>query len=298
MNILITGGTGFIGTPLTRELRGSGHQVTITTRGQSDSEDKLTWTPPELIPPEIISRFDAVINLAGEPIAPDRWSEERKKRILSSRVNTTHALVESIRNSDSGPKILISASAIGIYGSHKDEEVTEDTSPASDFLADVCIKWEAEAQKAADLGVRVVIIRIGGVLESDGGALAQMATPFKLFLGGPIGSGKQWFSWIHRDDVIGIIKYALENKSIAGPVNATAPNPVRNKEFSEALGKALHRPSGLAVPGLVVKLALGELGEVLLTGQRVIAERALKAGYTFRYTEIHDALNAIYKKAT
>ncbi len=296
MNILITGGTGFIGTPLTRELRSAGHRVVVTTRRQTDSKDKITWNPPELIPADTISKFDAVINLAGEPIAPQRWSKERKKRILSSRIDTTRALVESIKNVNARPKVLVSASAIGYYGPHGDEYVTEDSLPADDFLASVCKQWEAEAYKALDLGMRVVTVRIGGVLEADGGALPQMALPFKFFLGGPIGSGRQWFSWIHRDDIIGIIKFALENESISGPLNLTAPNPVTNKEFSSALGKVLHRPSFVPVPGFVLQLTLGELGAVLLTGQRVLPEKVLKAGYKFKYDKVENALEAIFKK--
>jgi len=294
MNILITGGTGFIGTPLRRELRNAGHSVVVTTRRPSDSKEMLTWDPPDLIPQDVISNFDAIINLAGEPIAPGRWTKEKKGRILSSRINTTRALVESIKNAGAKPKALISASAVGYYGAHGDEYVTEETSPASDFLADVCVRWEAEALKARDLGVRVVFIRIGGVLESDGGALPRMVIPFKFFLGGPIGSGKQWFSWIHRDDVAGIMKYALEHDTVSGPVNATAPNPVTNKEFSTALGKVLNRPSCFAVPGFVVELTLGELGSVLLTGQRVLPEKILKAGYKFKYTDVNKALKAIF----
>jgi len=249
-----------------------------------------------LIHPEVISKFDAVINLAGEPIAPQRWSEERKKRILSSRLITTRALVESIKSANARPKVLVSAFAVGYYGAHGDECVTEDTPPADDFLADVCKQWEAEAYKALYLGTRVVTVRIGGVLEADGGALPQMALPFRFFLGGPIGSGRQWFSWIHRDDIIGIIKFALENESISGPVNLTAPNPVTNKEFSRALGKVLHRPSFVAVPGFIVRLTLGELGAVLLTGQRVLPEKALNAGYKFKYSDVSEALRAIYHR--
>ncbi|MBI4847596.1 MAG: TIGR01777 family protein [Nitrospirae bacterium] len=322
MNILITGGTGFIGTPLSRELRNAGHTVVVTTRRPSDSKDKLTWDPPALISADTISEFDAVINLAGEPIAPGRWTKKRKELIMSSRVNTTRALVDSMKKiipprpplekggfsniplfdkEGSGeilkglPKVLISASAIGYYGDHRDEYVTEDTPPASDFLAEVCKAWEAEALRAQEFDIRVVLVRIGGVLESDGGALPEMMVPFKFFLGGPIGSGKQWFSWIHRDDVVGIIKHALENESVSGPVNAAAPNPVTNKEFSSALGKTLGRPSWLAVPGFIVKLTLGELGGVLLTGQRVLPEKALKAGYHFKYTEVNEALAAILR---
>jgi uncharacterized protein len=296
MNILITGGTGFIGTPLSRELRSSGHTVVVTTRQTSDSKEKLTWNPPTLIPSEVISGFDALINLAGEPVVPERWTRKRKELIMSSRINTTRSLVESIKKAASKPKVLISASAIGYYGDYGDEYVTEDTSPASDFLAEVCKAWEAEALKAQEIGIRVVLIRIGGVLESDGGALPKMMTSFKFLLGGPIGSGKQWFSWIHRDDVAGIIKYALENESVSGPVNAVSPNPVRNKEFSSALGKALSRPSFLPVPGFVLKTALGELAEMLLTGQRVLPEKILKSGYNFKHPDLEGALKAIFRE--
>ncbi|MEW6714276.1 MAG: TIGR01777 family oxidoreductase [Nitrospirota bacterium] len=296
MNILITGGTGFIGTPLSRELCNSGHTVVVTTRSPSDSKEKLTWNPPALIPSEVISGFDAVINLAGEPVAPGRWTKRRKELIMSSRIDTTRALVESIKKVSSKPKVLISASAIGYYGAHSDEYVTEDTPPASGFLAEVCKAWEWEAIKAEDLGIRVLRVRIGGVLEADGGALPKMMTPFKFFLGGPIGSGKQWFSWIHRDDVVGIVKYAIENESVSGAVNATAPNPVTNREFSSALGKAIHKPSWLAVPSLVVKLTLGELGGMLLTGQRVMPEKILRSGYKFKYDDLESALKAIFRK--
>ena len=296
MKILITGGTGFIGTPLTNELRKAGHEVIVTTRRESDSNDMITWSPPDLIPPDIISTIDAVINLAGEPIAPQRWTEERKKSILASRIDTTRALVKSIEVSDNRPKVMVSASAIGYYGPHDDDPVNEDTAPASDYLASVCLKWEAEAQKAEELGLRVVRVRIGGVLGKGGGLLMQMEGPFKAFAGGPLGSGEQWFSWIHRDDMVGIIKYAVENDSLSGPVNATAPNPVRNREFSKALGRALNRPAIINVPAFAVKLALGELASVVLTGQRVIPEKALEVGYKFKYTDIDEALAAIFKK--
>lgn len=296
MKILITGGAGFIGTPLTKELRSAGHDVIITTRRKSDSKDTIRWSLPDLIPPDVISEIDAVINLAGEPIAPKRWTEERKKLILSSRIDTTRALVESIKNSDKNPKVFISASAIGYYGPRDEKPVNEYTSPSLGYLASVCLQWEAEAQKAEDLGLRVVRVRIGGVLDADGGLLAQMVGPFKFFAGGPIGDGKQWFSWIHRDDMIGIIKYAIENDSVSGPVNVTAPNPVTNKEFSKALGKALHRPSSVTVPAFAVKLALGELSSIILTGQRVIPEKILEAGYEFKYPEVNEALKAIFTK--
>ncbi len=309
MNILITGGNGFIGRALSQALRNSGHTVIITTRRKTTEKHILTWNPPALIPSDTISNIDAVINLAGESIASGRWTGERKERILSSRINTTRTLLESIkkippssplekrgRGDFKKPKVLISASAIGYYGPRGDEYVTEDAPPAGDFLANVCRAWEEEAIKAKEFGVRVVTVRIGGVLESDGGALPPMTTPFKFFLGGPIGNGKQWFSWIHRDDIVGIIEYTLEDDSISGPVNLTAPQPVTNREFSSALGETLGRPSWLPVPEFMIKLTLGELGGILLTGQRVIPEKALKAGYQFKYQEVNEALRAIFSK--
>lgn len=296
MKVLITGGTGFIGKALSRELTNSGYNVLITTRRRTDSKEKFTWNLPALIPSDTMSNIDAVVNLAGESIASGRWTKTRKERIMSSRTNITRALVQSMQNANPKPKVLISASAIGFYGPRGDEFVTEDTPPSTDFLADVCKAWEAEALKAEEMGVRVVPVRIGGVLESDGGALPKMIMPFKFFLGGPIGSGKQWFSWIHRDDITGIIKYALENELISGPANLTAPEPVTNKEFSSALGRAISRPSWLPVPGFIVKLTLGELGDIILTGQRVLPEKALKAGYKFKHPDVDEALRTIFSK--
>ncbi len=293
MNILITGGRGFIGRALSRELGGAGHNVVVTTRRRAFSANELTWNPPELIPPDTLSGFDAVVNLAGEPVAPGRWTGERKKRILSSRIDTTRALVQSMQQAEKRPGVLVSASAVGYYGPRNDEYVSEETPPGSGFLADVCVKWEAEALRAEALNVRVVTVRIGAVLGAEGGALPRMILPFKLFLGGPIGSGRQWFSWIHIDDVAGIIRFALENNPVSGPVNATAPTPVTNRDFSSALGRALHRPSCLPVPGFMVRLIFGEMGEMLLTGQRVLPAGALKAGYRFKYADLHDALKAI-----
>ncbi len=294
MNILITGGRGFIGSALSRELRSAGHKVIVTTRQRTDAKEMLSWNPPEPISHDIISDIDAVINLAGEPIASERWTKRRKKLIMSSRINATSALVQSMQNADPKPKVFISASAIGYYGPHGDEYIREDSPSSSGFLAEVCRAWETEALKAEDLGIRVVTLRIGAVLEADGGALPRMTIPFRLFAGGPAGNGKQWFSWIHKADLTGIIKHALGNNIISGPVNATAPHPVTNKEFSAALGKALDRPSFLAVPGIVIKLALGDLGDIILTGQRVLPEKALKTGYNFQYKEVNEALRAIF----
>jgi hypothetical protein len=298
MNILITGGTGFIGSALSVGLLSNGHNVIITSRHRNSLwyEDRgiLKWRPPDLIPKDIMSRIGAIVNLAGEPITSGRWTKARKDRILSSRIETTRAMVESMRAVKPVPGLLISASAIGYYGPRGDEYITEEDSPGEDFLAQVCKSWEEEALKAQDLGVRVVLLRIGIVLGSGGGALPRMALPFKLFLGGSIGSGRQWFSWIHIDDVVGIIRHIIENATITGPVNLTAPQPVTNKEFSSTLARVLGRPAWLPVPALILKIALGELADVLLTGQRVLPEKILKAGYKFKYPGIEEALRAIY----
>jgi len=313
MNILITGGTGFIGSALSRELSSSGHKVIITSRRKTppklENIEIVRWDIQTPLSSEIMSGIDAVINLAGESLISGRWTKKRKERIMSSRINTTRLLVESIKKippnppfpkagrEDSGrPKVLISASAVGYYGPHGDEYVTEDAPPASDFLAEVCKAWEKEALRAQESGVRVVITRFGVVLESDGGALSKMAIPFKFFLGGHLGNGKQWFSWVHREDIIGFMKYALENESVFGHFNLTSPQSVTNKEFCSALGRALNRPSWFHVPAFMIKLTLGEVGRVLLTGQRVLPEKALKAGYQFKYPEINEAMRAIFRK--
>ena len=298
MNILITGGTGFIGSALSRELSNSGHKVIITSRRKTppklENIEIVRWDIQTPLSSEIMSGIDAVINLAGESLISGRWTKRRKERIMSSRVNTTRLLVESMKNANPKPKVLISVSAVGYYGPHGDEYVTEDFPPASDFLAEVCKAWEKEALRAQELGIRVVITRFGVVLESDGGALPKMAIPFKFFLGGHLGSGQQWFSWVHREDIIGFMKYALENESVSGHFNLTSPQPVTNKKFCFALGKALNRPSWFHVPAFMIKLTLGEVGRVLLTGQRVLPEKALKAGYQFKYPEINEALKAIF----
>jgi uncharacterized protein (TIGR01777 family) len=296
MKVLVIGGSGFVGSALTRELSGAGHDIVVSTRKKTTSGNRLSWNPPELIAPDVISTFDAVINLAGENIFSERWTSAKKERIRSSRVDTTKALVESMSASTKRPDVLINASAIGYYGPHGDEDVNEETPPGGDFLAGLCEEWEAAALQAKELGIRVVIPRFGIILGEGGGALSKMLGPFKAFVGGYIGSGKQWMSWVHIDDITGFIRYALENKSVPGPFNVTAPGPVRNREFGSALGKVLGRPAFFPVPALALKLALGEFGDVLLTGQRVVSGKAVKAGYMFKYTDVNDALNAILHK--
>jgi uncharacterized protein (TIGR01777 family) len=277
MKVLVIGGSGFIGSALDRELSGAGHEVVVSTRKKTTSRKKLSWDPPELIAPDVISKFDAVINLAGENVFSERWTSERKEKIRSSRVDTTKALVQSMSASTKPPNILINTSAVGYYGPHGDEDVNEEIPSGSDFLAGVCKEWEAAALRANDPGIRVVIARFGLVLGEGGGALSKMLGPFKAFVGGYIGSGKQWMSWVHIDDITGFIRYALENESVSGPFNVTAPKPVTNREFSSALGKVIGRPSFFPVPAMALKLALGEFGTVPLTGQRVFPARALKA---------------------
>jgi uncharacterized protein (TIGR01777 family) len=296
MKVLVIGGSGFVGSALTRELSGAGHDIVVSTRKKTTSGNRLSWNPPELIAPDVISKFDAVINLAGENIFSERWTSAKKERIRSSRVDTTKALVESMSASTKRPDVLINASAIGYYGPHGDEDVNEETPPGGDFLAGLCEEWEAAALQAKELGIRVIIPRFGIILGEGGGALSKMLGPFKAFVGGYIGSGKQWMSWVHIDDITGFIRYALENKSVSGPFNVTAPGPVRNREFGSAFGKVLGRPAFFPVPALALKLALGEFGDVLLTGQRVVSGKAVKAGYMFKYTDVNDALKAILHK--
>ena len=293
MNILITGGNGFIGSALKGELESAGHGIVITTRQESNSPDKTTWNPPSLISPEKISTFDAIVNLAGDSIYSDRWTKDKKERIRSSRINTTYYLIESIKNSDIKPEVIVSASAVGYYGAHGDEEVTENMPPGNDFLASVCKAWESEARKAEGEGVRTVIARFGVVLGQDGGALQKMLTPFRAFVGGYLGSGKQWMSWVHIDDITGFIRYAIEHDKISGVFNVAAPNPLTNKDFSSTLGRVMGRPSIFPVPGFALRAALGDFSEILLMGQRVMPERALKSGYKFKYPLLEEALRAI-----
>ncbi|MBE0447320.1 MAG: TIGR01777 family protein [Actinobacteria bacterium] len=298
MRAAVTGATGFVGVPLCNELKRSGWEVTVLARNAASAEqalgsgyDIISWTPANEIPHEALRGVDTVINLAGESIN-GRWTEKRKKRILESRTSVTRRLVEAIGRMDNPPQALINASAIGYYGPRGDEKLCEDEHHGSDFQARVCKAWEEEAFKAERFGTWVVTIRIGVVL-GDGGALSRMIIPFKMFAGGPVGNGKQWFSWVHRDDLIGIIKFAAQNHSLRGPVNATAPEPVTMGEFSKILGKVLNRPSWLPVPGFVLKAGLGEMSDMLLNGQRVIPRKALDAGYEFKYGSAEEALRNI-----
>ncbi len=296
MKIAVTGGTGFVGRALVEELIERGEAVTIVSR----SPDKLpvrfhglvgacSWEELSL------EGFDAVINLAGENLLGHRWSEEHKQKIRESRIQATKKIVALCAKAENGPRVLVQASAIGYYGPREDDEELDERSPVGrGFLAELCRDWEAEAAKARDHGVRVVPLRIGVVLGRGGGALERMTPVFRKNLGGKIGSGKQWISWIHMRDLVRMMSFILDHEEVQGPWNGTAPNPVRMKAFAEAIGKALGKPAWLPAPAFALKMALGEGAEVVLTGQRVLPREAQKHGFVFEYPRIDEALEEIF----
>ena len=298
MKLVITGGTGFIGSALCARLLELGHFLILFTRAPapataSANKKWLTWNPRSSGSWEqAIEGVDGVINLAGEPIAR-RWTEKQKEKIASSRIGTTRALVTVIGKAKEKPKFLINGSAVGYYGPRGNETLTEEAGPGSDFLSRVCSAWENEAKRAEDYGARVITLRTGIVLGKGGGALAKMLLPFKLFVGGPLGSGEQWMSWIQLEDVIGLILFLLEHPDARGAINVTAPNPVTMNEFCKSLGDVLNRPSWAPVPAFALRLLLGEMADMLLTGQRVLPAQAQKLGYTFKYPTLREALEAL-----
>lgn len=285
MNVAITGASGLIGTRLKHRLSEAGNTVQPVSRSAGDSE--LAG---------ILGAADAVVHLAGEPVA-QRWTESAKKRIYDSRVDGTRALVEALSKQSPRPRVLVSASAIGYYGSRGDQVLTETSSPGSDFLANVVIAWEQAAQSADILGIRVVQMRFGMVL-GRGGALAKLLPPFRYGVGGRLGSGRQWMSWIHIEDAVNLILFALTYPAVHGPVNATAPHPVTNDEFTNRLAMALHRPTLFPVPAFALKLALGEMSGVLLASQRVIPAVAKSAGFRFQFPDLSKALENLLAAAT
>ncbi len=298
MKIFMTGGTGFVGTFLARRLTGEGHHVTILTQALTGQELKapglsyLTGNPNNRGKwQEAVRDYDVIINLAGASIF-SRWTDAQKKILRSSRIDTTRHLVEALPD-DSKHITFFSTSAVGYYGFHEDEELTESSPAGGDFLARLAIDWEAHAMLAKDKSARVVITRFGIVLGKNGGALGQMLPLFKYFLGGPLGSGRQWFSWIHMHDLAEAFVFLLKHQEISGAVNLCSPRPVRNKDLGKAIGKVLHRPSFMPAPGFMIKLILGEFGSVLLKGQRVIPRRLLDAGFYFQYPDIDGALKNI-----
>jgi uncharacterized protein (TIGR01777 family) len=306
MRVFITGGTGLVGSRLVRRLSERGDEVVVLTRRPPAAKERfgercqiVEGDPMQAGPwMDTASNCDAVVNFAGESIFSRRWNTEFKALLRSSRVKATEnvvkALARSPARSGAGRVTLVNASAIGYYGPHEDQELTEDNSAGSDTMAQLCVDWEKAAREAEKLNVRVAIVRIGVVLDKEGGALPQMLKPFRtFFIGGPVGSGKQWVSWVHHADLTGLLLVALDNANASGPINATAPNPVTNREMARAQGRALHRPSFLPAPAFALRLALGEVAGVVTTGQRVIPKRALALGYSFRFPDIDSALAEI-----
>jgi uncharacterized protein (TIGR01777 family) len=294
MRIAIAGGSGLLGRRLASRLQLDGHTVSVLTRRPRGPGD-VAWKPDAPDGPWVgsVGSADAVINLAGESIAGGRWTGARKAALRDSRIRTTRALANAILASSRRPLAFLSGSAIGIYGPHGDEPITEETPPGSGFLSQLVLAWEQEAMAAAG-ATRVVLLRTGVVLAREGGALPQMALPFRLFAGGPVGSGRQQVSWIHIDDWVSMVRWALDTASVHGPLNVTAPEPVSNAALARAIGRVLGRPAIVRAPALAVRLALGELADVVLTGQRVLPAKAVSHGFTFEHRDVETALRAIY----
>jgi uncharacterized protein (TIGR01777 family) len=295
MKLLVTGGTGFIGQALCPALARQGHSLIVLTRNSSrrPPASGITFSSWETgACQRAMETCDGVVNLAGDALVGKRWSGAQKRLIRESRLESTRRLVSTIAVLEKRPAVLISASAIGYYGSHGDEPLTEADPPGRGFLAQLCQDWEAEAQRAERLGMRVVRLRIGLVLGPGGGALAKLVPPFRCWLGGPLGSGRQWVSWIHQDDVVGLIGWALAQPQVQGAVNATAPEAATMRELCRTLGQVLRRPSWMLVPSAALRLLLGEMADVLLTGQRVLPQAALRHGFTFRHPRLQQALAA------
>jgi hypothetical protein len=321
MKVLIAGGSGFLGRPLAARLALARHEVVVLTRNEligrtAEGLRYVTWKPDGTIPiagrnagpggrsrtgdwtNEIVDA-DAIVNLAGANIADERWTADRKNLLRASRRQSTDSLVTALRHTASRPSVFVQASAIGYYGAqrprgpHSDVTFDEASGPGSDFLAGLCVDWEEAAQPVASLGSRLIVARTGIVLAGDGGALPRLATPFRAYVGGPLGSGRQVMSWVHRDDWLGMITWALETPEVVGPLNITAPKPVTNAEFARSLGRAVHRPSWIKVPAPVVRMAAGEMADIaVLSGQRVLPRKALALKFGFRYPDVDRALAA------
>ena len=288
MHVVITGASGLVGGALVNQLRQRGTSVIAVSRNPRahTALSGVNWTGWDGLT-DAVSGAAGVVHLAGEGIVDQRWNQARKAALRDSRIDTTRQVVQAIQEAGEKPAVLVSASAIGYYGNQVERESTESAPAGDDFLAQLCVDWEAESQSA---GVRTVNARFGIIMANEGGALPRLLFPFKLGLGGPIGLGRAWWSWIHLDDAVGAILYALEQNHIEGAINLTAPNPVRNSQFSSALGKALGRPALMPVPPLALKLALGEGASVLLASQRILPTRTLDLGYRFKFTDIDSAL--------
>ncbi|MGJ5673253.1 MAG: thylakoid membrane protein ThyD [Nostochopsis sp.] len=304
MKLAVSGATGFVGSRLVEQLHKDGNRVLVLTRNIAHAQKvfpNLAFPNVEIIAytptvsgswQDAIATCDGVVNLTGEPISEGRWTTQRKQEILNSRKLTTQKMVETIAKANPKPSVLVNASAIGYYGTSETATFDETSSSGNDFLAQVCQAWEAEATKVTESGVRVVILRFGIVL-GLGGALGKMITPFKLFAGGPIGSGKQWFSWIHIDDLVNLIIQALTKSEMSGVYNATAPHPILMSELSTTMGKVMHRPSWLPVPNFAIEALLGDGAIVVLEGQKVLPKRTIESGFNFQYPDLQPALETI-----
>jgi hypothetical protein len=291
--ILASGMSGSIGSALLPALQQQGHEVTRLTRGAASGPNQIAWDPAKPLSPEAVSGFDQVIHLAGESIA-GRWTDSKKARIRDSRVEGTRHLAEALAKASARPRVFLSASAIGFYGDRHDEVLTEDSGSGAGFLPEVCRDWEGATRSAAEAGIRTAQIRTGIVLSSTGGALQAMLPPFKLGLGGRMGSGRQWWSWIDIDDMVGAIQQILKDDRMRGPFNLTAPTPVTNAEFTKVLAKVLSRPANFPMPTFAAKLAFGQMGdELLLASQRVEPKKLLFNGYSFRYSDLRQSLQHV-----
>src|SRR5215212_4517038 len=303
MKVIVTGSGGLVGRALVRSLLADGHSVTRLVRGgaqqfRTPNSTAVEWNPEAgTIDAAALEGHDAAVHLAGEPIAEGRWDEAKKRRIMESRVKGTRLIAETLAGLSAKPKVLVSASAVGFYGDRGDETVREESASGTDFLSEVCREWEKATLEASQAGLRVVHLRIGVVLDAEGGALAKMLTPFKLGVGGRVGSGRQYMSWITLEDLVGVIRRAIEDESLRGPVNAVAPRPVTNAEFTKALGRVLGRPTIFAVPAFAARLAFGEMADaLLLAGSRVEPARLNEAGHQFKHAEIEGALRSVLGK--
>ena len=292
MKILITGASGLVGTELQKSLAGKGHDLLLASRKEPIDEQHIQWSIESgFAELERLEGIDALVHLAGENVSGLRWTEEKKKAIRDSRVLGTRNVVDAISRLKKKPGVFVASSAIGFYGERGDEDVTESSAAGDNFLAHVCRDWEAESRRAEDAGIRTVLLRTGIVLSKDGGALGTMLLPFKLGVGGVVGSGKQWMSWISMEDHIAVISYALDNENIRGAVNSVAPNPVTNEEFTKTLGDVLYRPTFLPVPEFLVGMVFGEMGDaLLLASTKVLPKRLEQAGFHFRYPQLRAAI--------
>lgn len=301
MRALVTGATGFVGRRLLTRLDSPVVLSRDAEKARVDlAEYRVTahpWNPTkETAPAAALEGVDTVFHLAGEPVAEGRWNKEKKHRLRASRVDGTRHLVEALTQAEQKPDVLVSASAVGFYGSRDEEVLDESALPSDDFLAEMCVAWESEAQQARDAGIRVVTVRIGIVLGKGGGALSKMLLPFRLGLGSPLGNGRQWMPWIHIDDLVSLLLHVATHDTLDAPVNGTSPNPVTNRQFTKTLGKVLHRPTFFPpVPGPVLRVAMGEFGSILLTSQRALPKAALEAGFQFQYPELESALESLLR---